>query len=131
MKKMTMKELRLAKKLSQAAFAATIGVSGKSIGAYETGRTNPSEKVQETIREVYGVEIKPEKAETKKAEPKKATAKKAGVETEVIIQSPLGGVITPAEIVAKTGPVEKVYVRVDENKAYWVSGEESGSVDLW
>ena len=31
----------------------------------------------------------------------------------------------------KIGPADRVYVRVDENKAYWVRGEESGSVDLW
>ena len=29
------------------------------------------------------------------------------------------------------GEVDKVYVRVDENKAYWVRGDETGAVDLW
>ena len=49
-----------------------------------------------------------------------------------MIQSPLVGEITPAEILAKLpANVDKVYVRVDQNKAYWVKGEESGSVDLW
>ena len=46
-------------------------------------------------------------------------------------ESPMGGSITPEEIIKKTGPVDTVYVRVDENKAYWVRGEETGSVDLW
>ena len=32
---------------------------------------------------------------------------------------------------AKIGKADKVYIRVDENKAYWVRGEEVGSVDLW
>ena len=32
---------------------------------------------------------------------------------------------------AKVGTADQVYVRVDENKAYWVRGEETGSVDLW
>ena len=50
---------------------------------------------------------------------------------EITIQSPMGGNITVNEILNKTGNVEKVYIRVDENKAYWVNGEESGSVDLW
>ena len=26
---------------------------------------------------------------------------------------------------------EKIYVRADEGKAYWVWGEETGSVELW
>ena len=66
-----------------------------------------------------------EKAKTAPA--KKAPAKKA----EVIIQSPMGGEITPEEILAKVVDVDKIYVRVDVNKAYWVRGEESGHVDLW
>ena len=66
-------------------------------------------------------------AEKKSAARKTATKKTA----EVVIQSPLGGEITGAEILARVGNVDKVYVRVDENKAFWVRGEESGSVDLW
>ncbi len=65
----------------------------------------------------------------KPAAAKKAPAAKKG--TEVIIQSPMGGNITPEEILAKVGKADKIYVRVDENKAYWVRGKETGSVDLW
>ena len=61
-------------------------------------------------------------AAVKKVMPKK---------TEVVIQSPMGGEITPEEILAKIGEADKVYVRVDVNKAYWVKGDEAGSVDLW
>lgn len=71
------------------------------------------------------------KVAARKPAAKKPAAKKAAPKNEVIIQSPMGGAITPAEILAKTGPVDSVYVRVDENKAYWVKGEETGSVDLW
>ena len=38
---------------------------------------------------------------------------------------------SPDELLARIGKAEKVYVRVDENKAYWVNGEDTGSVDLW
>lgn len=91
---------------------------------------------------------KTEKAPVKKAAAAKAektvksTAKKAPVAkkssaaekklaNKVIIQSPLGGVITPDEVLAKVGNVDEVYVRVDQNKAYWVRGKEAGAVDLW
>ena len=72
----------------------------------------------------------PAKAEAPARKPaaRKAAAKKA---VEVIVQSPLGGEISFAEILAKVGEAEKVYVRVDQNKAYWVRGEETGDVDLW
>lgn len=76
---------------------------------------------------------KVEKPAAKKTAEKKPAVKKAAAKrtAEVIIQSPLGGEITGAEILARVGEVDKVYVRVDENKAYWVRGEETGSVDLW
>ena len=51
--------------------------------------------------------------------------------TAIIIQSPMGGEIDVTEILAKVGPVDKVYVRVDQNAAYWVKGDESGAVNLW
>ena len=69
-----------------------------------------------------------EKKAAAKPAVKKPAAKKA---VEVIIQSPMGGNITPDEILAKVGKADKIYVRVDENKAYWVRGKETGSVDLW
>ena len=68
------------------------------------------------------------KPAAKKPATRKPAAKKA---VEVIVQSPLGGEISFAEILAKVGEAEKVYVRVDQNKAYWVRGEETGDVDLW
>lgn len=61
---------------------------------------------------------------------RKPRAKKPA-EPQIIIQSPLGGEITPFAILAKVGDVDKVYIRVDKNKAYWVKGTETGSVDLW
>lgn len=73
------------------------------------------------------------KAAAKKPAEKKPAAKKPAAKkvAEVIIQSPLGGEITSAEILDRVGKADKVYVRVDQNKAYWVNGEETGSIDLW
>ena len=130
----TIKELRIAQGLSQAAFAKVIGVSTASVGAYEAGRTSPSEKVLDRIKEVYGVMLSEAKNIEEKAAVKiKKAAENKAAKTSVrfVIQSPFGGEITPDEILAKVGEADTVYVRVDENKAYWVRGEESGSVDLW
>ena len=77
-------------------------------------------------------EVKPKKRTRKGEEAKPAKrGKKTEATPKVVIQSPMGGSITPEEIIKKTGPVDSVYIRVDENKAYWVKGEEAGSVDLW
>lgn len=76
----------------------------------------------------------PEKAKAAKKEApvREPAARKPADETiQVIIQSPIGGEITPEAILAKVGEADTIYVRIDENKAYWVKGEEHGSVDLW
>ena len=59
---------------------------------------------------------------------------------QLIIQSPSGQEITPEDVRAKVSDVagatvDKVYIRADEGKAYWVRGEgekeEHGAVELW
>ena len=140
---MNIKELRKSKKLTQAAFAEAIGVKAANITAIETGRRKMTEEVISKIKEVFGVDVETEvKATTSKKSAKKTTtaSKKAPVKKGLIIQSPMGGEITPDEIVAKISAatkgsgvrkVDTIYVRVDENKAYWVKGKKKGSVDLW
>ena len=99
-----------------------------------------AEKAAETAKEVKApakksAAQKPAEKKTAEKKPvvKKPAAKKPAAKkaAEVIIQSELGGEITADAILAKVGEVEKIYVRVDQNKAYWVRGEETGSVDLW
>ena len=51
--------------------------------------------------------------------------------SKVIIQSPIGAEISAEEILAKVREADKIYVRVDENKAYWVKDKKNGSIDLW
>lgn len=148
---MTIKELRTEKGLSRADFAKALGISVASISAYETGKTRVTAKAMEKIKAVYGVdlaapeavpEVIPEPAPAKKPRAKKtpaapkAPAPKAQPAPEakparLVIQSPMGGEITPEEILAKVGPVDSVYVRVDQNAAYWVRGEETGAINLW
>ena len=49
----------------------------------------------------------------------------------IIIQSSMGGEITPKEILSRVGDVDKVYVRPDQNAIYWVKGEETGAINIW
>ncbi len=185
---MTIKEFRQSQGLSQPKLAKALGIGVSTVGGYETGKINPSQKVLDKIKEVYGVDLsapeaapakKPAKkaekaAPAKKAEKKAAPAKKAEKkaapkaeakaaptkkaekkaapkaekaakpaaprkparsrakkDTDIIIQSPMGGEITLTDILAKVGDVDRVYVRVDQNAAYWVKGEASGAVNLW
>ena len=80
--------------------------------------------------------IKEEKKEEKKPEEKKedvvVAAEVIEKKTAIIIQSPLGGNITPRQVLKKIpAGSDSVYIRVDENKLYWVKGDENGAVDIW
>jgi DNA-binding XRE family transcriptional regulator len=67
--------------------------------------------------------------------PKKAAAKKKPAAPKpapaVILQSPFGGEITVDAIKTLVGDADKIYVRIDQNKLYWVKGEETGDTDIW
>ena len=142
---MDIKELRKSKKLTQAAFAEAIGVKSPTVTAIETGRRRLTAEVIAKVREVFGVDVETEVKSAKhraKTTAKNAAAepKEAPVKRGIVIQSPMGGEITPDEILAKianatkgerVGNVDTVYVRVDENKAFWVKGKKRGAIDLW
>lgn len=88
----------------------------------------PRKASGETVAAKKAAAPKAEAPVAKKPAGRRAAAKKT---VEVIVQSPLGGEISYDEILAKVGQADKIYVRVDQNKAYWVRGEETGDVDLW
>jgi len=51
------KNLRISNNLSQERFGKKIGISGKSVCAYEKGKIRPSSKVMESISIIYGENI--------------------------------------------------------------------------
>ena len=99
-------------------------------------------EVNEAVEDkVVAEEIEVKKTARKGARKAKETAsatkesvkrKAAGI-PNIIIQSPMGGYITPADIAKKVPKnTDDVYVRVDENKLYYVlKNGESGDVDIW
>lgn len=90
----------------------------------------PVEAAAATV-EAAGAEKKTKKAAAKRKAPAAWKPRAAKAAPVVILQSPFGGEITADEILSKIGEADKVYVRLDQNKAYWVKGEETGDVDLW
>ena len=114
---MTIKELREKEGLSQSALAKKLGINTSAIGHMENGRMKVSANIAAKVQEAFGVDVS---AEAKAAK------------LDIIIQSPMGGNITPEEIAAKLPEgAESVFVRVDQNKLWWIKGEETGSVDIW
>ena len=65
---------------------------------------------------------------------KKTAAKsaKASADPVLVIESVMGGQITPDEVLKKVPKgAEQIYIKPEENRAYWVKGKKSGSVELW
>ena len=137
------------KKIDKAAVLARVEEIGVRKAAEEAGvawqtvnkwkRDAAAIPVKEQKQEEKREEKREEKQEEKSEEKQEDVVRAAEVieepkpeKTNIIIQSPMGGDITPEQILAKI-PVgaDSVYVRVDENKLYWVKGSESGAVDIW
>ncbi len=123
---MTIKELRVSRNLTQAKFAELIGVDRSDLGKMENGKKNISDRIHDKIWEVFGVEVGVE-------EGKKLVKKVSVPKLEIYIQSPLGGNITPEEVAARMPEgTEACFVRVDQNKIWWVRGNgETGYVWIW
>ena len=150
---MNIKELRTKEGLSQSALAKKLGIATSAIGHMENGRMKVSAKIAAKVKEEFGVDVADavtaEKIEVKKtaakasrkaketvkateAKVEKKVAKAKAAKLEIIVQSPMGGNITAEEIAAKVpAGAESVFVRVDQNKLWWIKGEETGSVDIW
>ena len=122
---MTIRELRNLKGMTQSQFARLIGIDPSTVGHLENGRMKVSDRIADKIWEVFGVDVH-------EADAGKPVRKTKARKMKIFVQSPLGGNITPEEIEAKIPEnADCVFVRVDQNKLWWLRGEESGNVDIW
>ena len=95
---MTIKELRLSKGMTQEKMAEILGVDRSDLGKMENGKKRISGKIVDKIWYNFGVDVH----DTEENKPvKKAPALKPKMKPKMIIQSPLGGNITPEEIEAR------------------------------
>ena len=83
-------------------------------------KTTAKKAAGKAAKAVVGVAVA--KGVKKKAAPKAPT---------FTIESKMGGQITYDEIIKKVPKGADVYVKPEENKAYWVKGKKSGAVVLW
>jgi len=106
---------QVAEKVDAAAVAAEI-----EAGKAKAKRTRKAAVAKEAVETAVEAASKPIR---------KARAAKL----DIVIQSVMGGAITPEEIAAKV-PKDAIsaYVKVEENKIYWVNkAGETGSVEIW
>ena len=130
----TIRELRAAMGLTQAAAANALGVKPGTIAAYEAGRIHPSSEIIRKAHELYGVSLKPGTSRRGRT-PKKRNEDGRFARTAMFIQMPGGKTLTATDILDKVtgeaGVVDSIYVNTEEGKAYWVKNENgTGSVEL-
>lgn len=124
-------EIKAAAEETKAKLEADAAAAEKTVKTRKKSQKAP-EKAKAAKKETETAAAEETKKAEKEAPVRETAARKPADEPiQVIIQSPIGGEITPEAILAKVGEADTIYVRVDENKAYWVKGEEHGSVDLW
>ena len=94
----------------------------------EDAKTIVADTVKETEEIIETVTEKTVKVPAKKPRKKAPT---------IVIQSIMGGEITVDEILiriaaqASEQTVNSVYIKAEENRAYYVAGEEGGYIELW
>ena len=123
-KKATRSTGRKAKAKVEEAVAQVAEKAADAAAVVEVEAKKAAGKAKRTVKKT---EAKVEEAATKPA--RKARAAKL----DIVIQSVMGGAITPEEIAAKV-PKDAVsaYVKVEENKIYWVDKKgETGDVEIW
>ena len=102
------------------------------LSGYVNKVRSEEKKPEEAVETPIEKKAPAKKVSQKKAPAKKSAPKKAAAATPtIILQSPLGGEVSAEEILSKVGDVDKVYVRIDQNKLYWVKGDETGDKDIW
>lgn len=138
-------EAKSAEKPKKAKKAKKAETAEAAVKAEETAAPKAKKSVAakaEKKEEAKGA-AKPEKkrATRKSASRKSAQALRKPVESDyssVVIEAQLGGQITVGDVVKKIADAEggipdglHIYVKPEENKAYYNSANGEGSVDLW
>ena len=143
-----LKKIREEKNQSKGEFAKLLGVTSMVYGRYESGTLKIPENIETALKEMIAKasdKVVAEEIEAKKKTKAAGRKAKEAVEavvtgdeavavkkTAILIQSQLGGTITPEEVLKRIPEdCHRVYIKPEENKAYLVKGDESGAVELW
>ena len=118
--------------------ATEIEVKKKTRAATRKAKETAKEAVEAVVTSDEAVATEVEVKKKTRAAARKAKeavddlVQEATKKTTIFIQSQLNGIITPEEVLDRIPEgCDEVYIKPEENKAYWVKGEDSGSISLW
>ena len=118
--------------------AAEAGVAWQTVNKWmkEKELTTPDDikAAVEGVADVISPVVEEKAAPTVEEKTAKAVEEKTAP-VELIIESTMGGQISAEEIIKrvreKRGDAAKIYVKPEENKAYFTYGDSVGHVELW
>ena len=135
-------EEEVAEEIKEAAEAAAEEESAEEIekAAEAVAEEESAEEIEEAVKPT-AVEKEEAGEEPKKAEPSRKEKKqekkqnkpvKDADERDLTFET-TGGRQTTLETIAEKIPdgVDTAYIRLEENKIYWVKGKETGTIDIW
>ena len=139
-----------AEEIEKAAEAVAEEESAEEIeeAAEAVAEEESAEEIEEVAEEEIEEAVKPTAVEKEEAgeEPKKAEPSRKEKKQEKKQNKPVkdaderdltfettGGRQTTLETIAEKIPdgVDTAYIRLEENKIYWVKGKETGTIDIW
>ena len=130
---------------SKEAYAEMIEAEAEAVAIIDAARKESDEAIKEEIKDktdAAKIEMKKKitKASRKAAEKKKTVKEMAEtpirkartVKTDLVFETNGGRQITPEAITERVPKgVDAAYIKLEENKIYWVKGTETGAVDIW
>ena len=139
--------LRKAKKLSQKAVAEALGISSRTYLRWEKDESKPSKDALKKLSDLYGEELsayvdgknvdKPDSVTAKGSnEPVKSTKARKVMSKDPAVKKKVGKAIPISEIYSRAKEAcgndsdIKIYIKPEENRVYYVSGDSSGSFEI-
>ena len=114
--------------------AAETGIAWQTVNKWmKEKEKNTPDEIKEVVEEI--AEVVATTVEEKAAEPAATSVEEKAAPVELIIESTMGGQISADEIIKrvkeKRSDAAKIYVKPEENKAYFTYGDSVGHVELW
>ena len=114
--------------------AAEAGIAWQTVNKWmKEKEKNTPDEIKEVVEEI--AEVVATTVEEKAAEPAAPAVEEKTAPVELIIESTMGGQISADEIIKrvkeKRSDASKIYVKPEENKAYFTYGDSVGHIELW
>jgi len=120
------------RKIKDKMIEAKLSVEDKIDDMKDAAAANEIEAKKKKAQRTRKAQERKENAKAKAEAAKKPIRKARAAKVDMVFETNGGRQITPEAIAEKVPKgCDAAYIKLEENKIYWVKGEETGSVDIW